>query len=478
MPDLLKKAVHTKRETRSIEFKEAFDPNSSQDWCELIKDIVAIANSGGGIILFGLDSVGKVSGTSVQPIARLDPADVSNKISKYTGSAEVELEICEVKKRKRELVAFVIQSAPIPIVFRKPGTYDIGSGRQRTAFSVGTVYFRHGAKSEPGTSDDIRKAMERQIDIIRASWISGVRKVVEAPQGSQIVTVLTSAPSRHSSVSTATIRAVNDPTATPIHLTRDQKKASGVFVHEELSEGIFDEINNLIDANSLLAKGKREFFLGQAVYYRIYAERHHVKQGEATVALLLHSGTSKFYAPSLYWILQLPEKWTAEVFSDLYLRLKTPHIQSLIRVAILLGRDFATWLLEKWQQKWKQHPQPPSFYWTFKDMVSNLGEADPRIIAARAKSTIQIGQREDISVSVKELLDKPEQAATYLSETCVKIFEGSADLKGIARALDYFAYGLEIEKRSALLTKAIIKEIGEQQSGDLTEAMEEESRVD
>jgi hypothetical protein len=72
-------------------------------------------------------------------------------------------------------------------------------------------------------------------------------------------------------------------------------------------------------------------------------------------------------------------------------------------------------------------------------------------------------------------LDKPEQAATYLSETCVKIFEGSSDLKGAARALDYFAYGLEIEKRSALLTKAIIKEIGEQQSGDLTEAMEEES---
>jgi len=91
MLDLLQKALHTKRETRNIEFKEAFDPNSSQDWCELIKDIVAIANSGGGIILFGVDSVGKVSGTSVQPIARLDPADVSNKISKYTGSAELEL---------------------------------------------------------------------------------------------------------------------------------------------------------------------------------------------------------------------------------------------------------------------------------------------------------------------------------------------------------------------------------------------------
>jgi hypothetical protein len=29
-----------------------------------------------------------------------------------------------------------------PIVFSKPGTYDIGGGKQKTAFSAGTVYFQ------------------------------------------------------------------------------------------------------------------------------------------------------------------------------------------------------------------------------------------------------------------------------------------------------------------------------------------------
>jgi hypothetical protein len=471
MPDLIQKALHAKRETKQIEFKEGFDPSSPQDWCELIKDIVAIANSGGGIILFGVDSVGKVSGTPVQPIASLDPADIANKISKYTGSAELELEIREVRKRRRELVAFVIQAVSIPIVFAKPGTYDIGSGKQRSAFSVGTVYFRHGAKSEPGNTDDIRRAIERQLDLIRNSWIKGVRKVVEAPQGSQIVTVLTSAPLKGSSLSTTKIRAVTDPNAAPIHLTRDETKASGIFVHEEVSKGIFDEINNVIDANEVLAKGKRDFFLGQPVYYRIYAERYHVKQGEAGLALLLHSGTSKFYAPGLYWVLGLPEKLTAQVFSKLYLEPKTPHIQSLIRMAILLGQDFSTWLFDKWNQKWNKHPQPPSFYWTLKDMNGNLGKIDPRIIAARTTYTAQIGLWEERSVAVKELLDKPDEAVTHLSETCVRIFKGASYLRAAARSLDYFAYGLEIGKRAKTLTKALIREIGEQKSGDFTEGV-------
>jgi hypothetical protein len=37
------------------------------------------------------------------------------------------------------------------------------------------VYFRHRAKSEPGTSEDIRKVIERQLEFIRKSWITRPR---------------------------------------------------------------------------------------------------------------------------------------------------------------------------------------------------------------------------------------------------------------------------------------------------------------
>jgi hypothetical protein len=41
-------------ESATVDFKESLDPGSKQDWCELIKDIVAMTNSGDGCIVIGL----------------------------------------------------------------------------------------------------------------------------------------------------------------------------------------------------------------------------------------------------------------------------------------------------------------------------------------------------------------------------------------------------------------------------------------
>jgi hypothetical protein len=51
--DPITQALAATRETRSIEFKSSFDPDSTGDWCELLKDVMAFANSGGGLILVG-----------------------------------------------------------------------------------------------------------------------------------------------------------------------------------------------------------------------------------------------------------------------------------------------------------------------------------------------------------------------------------------------------------------------------------------
>jgi hypothetical protein len=474
MSDFIEKALNAKRESKHVEFKETFDPNSAQEWCEIVKDLVAIANSGGGIILFGVDNLGRPCGSPTELITNLDPADVANKVSKYTGAVDLEFEIREMKKGKTVLVAFVIHAVSIPIVFRKPGTYDIGGGKQRTAFSVGTVYFRHGAKSEPGTSDDIRRVIERQLELIRKSWIKGMRKVVQAPQGSQVITIQP----RGSTVSTVplttNVHAVKDPNATPVLLTRDRTKASGTFMHEGVSDGIFDEINNVIDANTVLAKGQQHFFLGQPIYFRIYAERQHVQQPNSNILLLLHSAVTELYAPSLYWVVTLPVGITAQTFVDLYLYPKSPYIHHLMRMAILLGKEFCEWLYGKWHDKWKRHPQPPSFYWTFKDMMSKLDRHDRRLIAARAVTTTQFTIAGATSPPAKELLEKPEQAAALLSNACMQVFEGRTKLRSTARNLDYLAYGGEVERRSAQITKAIIKQVGDQQAGDMEEDKDED----
>lgn len=210
MNDFIKKALNAKRESKSVEFKESFDVASQGEWLEIIKDIVAIANSGGGAILIGVDNHGKTTGFDVEPILKFDSADITNKVHKYTGMQFSEFEVLEENKDGQKVAALSIQGVSIPIVFTKPGTYDIGGGKQKTAFGIGTIYFRHGAKSDPGNTEDIRKAIDRQLASIRKDWIRGVRKVVAAPRGSKIV-VASEEVKESNSPNAKLIRIVDDP---------------------------------------------------------------------------------------------------------------------------------------------------------------------------------------------------------------------------------------------------------------------------
>jgi len=209
---ILEKAKKTKRESKYIEFKEKFNIDSSQDWCEIIKDIVAIANSGGGCIIFGVNDVGNPLGYDLSSILSLDPAIITDKIAKYTGEQFSDFEIEEFEKDNGKVVALIVYGTSIPIIFTKPGTYSIGEGKQRTAFGKGTIYFRHGAKSEPGNSNDLSKAIERKLKEIRKDWLGNIRKLIKAPMGS-VVNILPSS-----------VKTSNRPDAISIRIT-DNKEA-------------------------------------------------------------------------------------------------------------------------------------------------------------------------------------------------------------------------------------------------------------
>jgi hypothetical protein len=430
--------------------------------------VVAIANSGGGVIVFGLDSHGVPTGASTAALAGVDPAEIGNKIAKYTGPVQLEFEVRELEKQGHKLHAFLVQPVSIPIIFQKPGTYDVGGGKQKNAFGAGTVYFRHGAKCELGNSDDIRNVIERQLEFIRKSWIKGVRKVVQAPEGSQVITVRPAGRLGGAAAVSAVLRAVkDDPNATPVLLTRDRQKAGGVFVHEEVSDGIFDEINNVIDANRALARGQRKFFLGLPIYYRIYAERQHVVQREDDISLLLRSSVCDLYAPSMFWTLSLPESAIAEAYAELYLLPRGNAIHSLLRLAMLLGVDFSDWLYDRWHTKWKRHPQPPNFYFTFKDMRTRATTTDPRLVASRLKIGAHV-EVENSSTPISELIQNPQKAASLLSSACMRVFEsGKSDMRSLARTLDYFAYGPQVSARASGIAAAIEKAVGNREAGDL-----------
>src|ERR1035441_2552997 len=143
-------AIDRGTESEAVEFKASLDPHTPAEWLEIVKDLVAFANSGGGVIVFGVADDGEFSNFDCSMLYDVDPAVITDKVNKYTGQQFHSFELVKLMSESRPLFVVVVSGVASPLVFTKPGTYDIGGGKQKTAFSSGTVYFRHGAKSDRG----------------------------------------------------------------------------------------------------------------------------------------------------------------------------------------------------------------------------------------------------------------------------------------------------------------------------------------
>ncbi|MFB6271926.1 MAG: RNA-binding domain-containing protein [Salinibacter sp.] len=213
--DAVQRALNGQGETNTTEYKETFDPDDTGSWCEIVKEIVAIANTGGGMILFGIDDDGQLSSQDTSPVLNVDPAEIVDQINKYTGRQFSGIQVDTVEEKGQLVAIWKISESPIPLVFTKTGNYH-ENGKPKKAFRRGAVYFRHGAKSEPATQDDLRDCIERNIDRRRDAWLENIREVMEAPAGSQIQVVPPSGSGGHSE---GAVRLVDESgSATPSRL--------------------------------------------------------------------------------------------------------------------------------------------------------------------------------------------------------------------------------------------------------------------
>lgn len=244
----LKEVIRTKSETEKIDFKESFDKSSTRDWCEIIKDLIAISNSGGGAIIFGVTDNGKIIGNNLDGFFRIDPAVITDKVGKYTGIQVGGFQMNKLtfqKKSLSELKKYIlpvlhIPSSDFPIPFEKPGTYGTSDGKQKRAFSKGTVYFRHGAKSEPGTYNDMREFFDKKLEEVRKLWFKNINKVMEAPLGSEM------------RVLPPEVIETKDKDATKIRLTDDEeapayKKIDPDVTHPYRQTDLIDIVNDKLD---------------------------------------------------------------------------------------------------------------------------------------------------------------------------------------------------------------------------------------
>ena len=122
----------------------------------------------------------------------MDPAKITDKIESYTHVHFADFEISAVSRDGSCVAVIAVgPTTDAPIAFTREGSYPDPNGKKypKMAFARGTVYFRHGAKSEPATTADLRRFIDRRVEQLRDQWKDGMRLVTEAPEGARLALV-------------------------------------------------------------------------------------------------------------------------------------------------------------------------------------------------------------------------------------------------------------------------------------------------
>ena len=184
----LSRAEGATRSSKRVALRESAEP------VELVRDIAAMANSGGGVIV-------------VDGVAAVDEELIHEQLAEY---AEPEFEGFEVRplsRNGRPAVAVAVEGVRnAPLVFTKAGRVG-----DHVAFVRGGLYFRHGAKSEAATGEDVRDFIRRQLEATRTQWLANIRQVMHAPDGAEVAVIETA--ERDEEGRPTLIRLTTDPHA-------------------------------------------------------------------------------------------------------------------------------------------------------------------------------------------------------------------------------------------------------------------------
>ncbi len=451
---LIQRLVLTRKEGRYLEWKQ-FPPLGPSvgngPKYRMVKAAISFANWEGGFIIFGVAPNGEWRGLDEAALAVVDPASLSELVN---GCIFPEIPHLNYIDFRHDGKLFALLHVPPSVAAPHVTTKDVvekdSKGTLRNVLARHALYCRQGAKSDLATPSQHHQLLSRRTERLRDELLRRVKEVaVPFP-------VISS--TGHSSSTGATItvaRLTKDPNAPAVRLTRQQDGAAGIMLHEELSDGLFDEINNVIEANTLLSGGKDAFFLGESIYYRIYAERQHVQSVASRLALLARTGLHDFYAPNLFWLLRLPPAESAAAIRHAAEDIKSPQIHGLIRLVTLLGRKASDWLWEKMELSWHRYAQKPDYYWTFQEMRAATAN-DSRLAALRVGKRALIEVPEGNPIAIDSLLSSPLESASLLSHACVAVFSGRKEFRQSARYLDVLTYGAELKSAAPAIMEVLV----------------------
>lgn len=441
-------------ESHYLEWKShpPLGPNVS-NWAKyrMVKSAIAFANFEGGFIVFGVDKRGKWTGVTRKELDHCDPAKIEELVN---GCVFPEIPVLNYREFEHHGECYAVLHVPpspqVPHVTVKQVQATQPSGTKSAVLKKYAVYSRFGAKSDLATPHRHQQIVSKRTKYLQAEYLKRIKEVpVPIP-------VPLRASGRSSGTTLRVARITSDPCAPAVRLTRSATETAGTFIHEEISEGIFDEINNLLDANALLAGNRQVFLLGEPLYYRIYAERQHVESSTDYLGLLTRTALREIYGPSIFWLLRLPPKSTASAILAEINDARVPQMNGLVRVVTLLGETALEWLHNRLERRWRRYPQKPDYYWALERIMNRTAVKDRRLLALRttaqaAGPVLHSAKR----IPIGDYLESQDLAAKQLTAACLGVFEGNKKLRTPCRALDVLAYGQELGEISDRITKEL-----------------------
>src|SRR3990172_6473183 len=136
-------------EGRQRDHKRSFETNSQKADLELVKDVVAMANSGGGTLVFGRTDT-DVFGLSEAEVSALDSARVSDLVDKFIAPNTIRLSHSVQRLAgEKVILTLTIDPEPYPIVISRDGTWrPPGEKLDKSILRRGDVWVRHSSKNE------------------------------------------------------------------------------------------------------------------------------------------------------------------------------------------------------------------------------------------------------------------------------------------------------------------------------------------
>ena len=283
------------QESARLQSARAFDSESDRDWCELIRDVAAIANSGGGTLFLRATGERPLADSARSATSELVASDILQRLARFTDASFADVAMETVRRPDGSLVAITIGRAPFPIVFTKAASYlgPADSTKRVEVFAAGSVYFWNGQTSEPATGGSLQSFVERLLRRVRRRWLAGIRRVVNQPVASLVGAAEARRGKRGVAAGQANlqpVRIVTDPQA-PALQPQDVDRLYPLRQKELVAE-----LNRRLGRRALNS-------------YDIQAARRHHRLDERPDFVFHLPGAGRRYSPAaLEWIMERYER--------------------------------------------------------------------------------------------------------------------------------------------------------------------------